>query len=360
MGKYIARQPIFDAKKIVYGYELLFRDGAENFFSGISPDAASTSALDSMLLFGLERLIGTRRAFVNCSRQLLVGDYITLLPKDRVVVEVLETLSPEPDLLKACRRLKEAGYLIALDDFIDAPDSRPFLELADIVKVDVLNTSLAEQDRLVRELRRKGIRMLAEKIEDHATFRQCVSLGFSYFQGYFFRRPEMLSRHDIPAYEVNYLRILHAVNRPELDLHDVTQQIKHEASLSYRLLRYLNSAAFALSTEIGSIPHALSLLGESGIRKWISLVAVAAMSEDKAPELITVPLIRARFCELIAPKAGMDRCANDLFLMGLLSGMDAVLDMRMAEILEEVKVKDVIENALLGGPGLSATFSRSC
>lgn len=224
----------------------------------------------------------------------------------------------------------------------------------------MLNTSLAEQDRLVRELRRKGIRMLAEKIEDHATFRQCVSLGFSYFQGYFFRRPEMLSRHDIPAYEVNYLRILHAVNRPELDLHDVTQQIKHEASLSYRLLRYLNSAAFALSTEIGSIPHALSLLGESGIRKWISLVAVAAMSEDKAPELITVPLIRARFCELIAPKAGMDRCANDLFLMGLLSGMDAVLDMRMAEILEEVKVKDVIENALLGGPGLSATFSRSC
>jgi c-di-GMP-related signal transduction protein len=346
--KFIARQPIFDARKVVYGYELLFRASPENFFTAADPEKASANMVDTMFLFGLDRLAGSSKAFINCTHQLIVRDFVSLLPRDQVVVEVLETVCVDDALLDGCRRLKDAGYLIALDDFIDVPAAKPLLNLADIVKLDVLTTSPVEQHRLVRELGHRGIRMLAEKVESYDAFDQAMDMGYMYFQGYFFQRPQVISRHDIPPNKINYLRLLHAVNRPDIKMSTLSDLMKQEASLSYRLLRYLNSAAFALVTEVHSIPHALSLLGENGIRKWVSLVSVAAMADDKPPELIAVPLTRARFCELIAPRAGMGAAANDLFLMGLLSAMDAVLDMRMPEILEEIAVEQDIKDALVG------------
>ena len=351
MEKFLARQPIFNSQRVVYGYELLFRSGLENFFTHTNVDVAAASTADNFFLFGAEHPTQGRLAFMNSTRDFLVHDYATLLPKDRVVIEILETIQPDDEVVAACRRLKNAGYLIALDDFRDSPEWQPLASLADFIKVDVLATPPEEQRRLAKKFARTSTRLLAEKVEDYEVFGRTMDLGYTYFQGYFFSRPQILSRHDIPAHKLNYLRVLQAANRPVIDVHEVAERIKAEASLSYRLLRYLNSPAFFLVSDVRSIPHALRLLGERGIRKWISLVAIACMGDDKPQELIVLPLIRARFCELLASLARIADSANDLFLIGLLSSIDAILDMTMEDVLKEIAIHKEIRDVLLGGNG---------
>lgn len=346
MKRFLARQPIFDATHKVYGYELLYRSGAGNFYDAPSVDMASASAVDSLLLFGIDRLTPQCRSFINCTRDFLVRDFATMLPKDRVVLEMLETIDIDDEVLAACRRLKQLGYLLALDDFLDHPEWKPLVALADFIKVDFLATSVDDQLRLAREYAPRKIHMLAEKVATYADFHRAQECGYTYFQGFFFSRPEMLSRRDIPANKLNYLLVLQAVNREQMDIDDVSVRIKAEASLSFRLLRYLNSPAFPLIVEVHSIPHALSLLGERGARKWVSMIAVACMAEGKPTELVL--LLRARFCELLGVGAGRRESANDLFLLGLLSAMDAILDMPMSEVLKEITIGEDIRKALLG------------
>ncbi len=348
MQKFLARQPIFNCHRIVFGYELLFRTSLENFFCHPQPDLASASTADNFFLFGVDHLTPGSLAFINCTRDFLIRDYPALLPKDRVVIEILESIRPDGEVIAACSRLKKAGYKIALDDFRDSPDWRPLVALADFIKVDVLATDPQEQRRLAKEFSRTDIQLLAEKVETYEVFERTRDWGYTLFQGYFFSKPQILSRHDIPANKLNYLLVLQAANRTVLDLGEVTARIKAEASLSYRLLRYLNSPAFFLVSDVHSIPHALTLLGERGIRRWVSLVTIACMGEGKPQELIALPLIRARFCELLASPARMDDSANDLFLLGLLSSIDAILDMTMENVLNEIAIRQEIRNALLG------------
>ena len=348
MQKFLARQPIFDSRQEVFGYELLFRSCLDNFFDPSQSGLAATSTADNFFLFGVDHLTRGRLAFINCTRDFLVGDYATLFPKNRVVLELLEDIRPDEQIIAACNRLKQAGYTIALDDFRDTPEWRPLVALADIIKVDVLATEPREQSRLAKAYSSLGIRMLAEKVESYDVFERTLDCGYTLFQGYFFSRPQILERHDIPANKLNYLLVLQAVNRKTLDLREVAERIKAEASLSYRLLRYLNSPIFFLVTDVRSIPHALTLLGERGIRKWVSLVAIGCMGADKPHELIVQPLIRARFCELLAIPSGMSESANDLFLLGLLSSIDALLDMRMEDVLKEIAIVGEIRDALLG------------
>lgn len=348
MEKFIARQPVFNHARVVFGYELLFRSGAENFFSGDRPDQAAAATADNLLLIGIDRLTQGRRAFINCTREFLVREFATILPKDRVVLEILETIVPDDDLIAACAALKRAGYLIALDDFRESPEWEPLVALANFIKVDFIATPVEEQRRFARVYPRTGILLVAEKVETYEEFQRACDWGYSYFQGYFFSRPEMIRHHDVPGYKLNFLRVLQAVNQPVMNLREVSERIKAEASLSYRLLRYLNSPAFPLVTEVHSIPHALSLLGERGVRKWVSLVAIACMGDEKPAELVALPLIRARFCEVLAPHTGLNDSSNDLFLLGLLSAMEAILDMRMEQILKEIAIHEDIREALLG------------
>jgi c-di-GMP-related signal transduction protein len=346
--KFLARQPIFNSERDVYGYELLFRSGPGNFFDGSHPEAAAASAVDSLFLFGIDRLTHGRRAFINCTRDFLLRDFPATLPTDRVVLEVLETVQPDDEIVAACRRLKDMGYMIALDDFQESPAWLPLTELAAFIKVDVLLSSELEQQRLSKTFAKKHLRLVAEKVESYDDFQRTLGWGYSFFQGYFFSRPEMLTRHDIPSNKLNYLRVLQAVNQKEMNLHGVSDCIKSEASLGYRLLRYLNSPAFPLIAEVHSIPHALSLLGERGVRRWVSLVAIACMGDNKPEELIMLPLIRAHFCESLAPLAGLGNSANDLFLLGLLSAVDAILDMKMQDVVHEIAIGEEIRGALLG------------
>jgi EAL and modified HD-GYP domain-containing signal transduction protein len=350
--KYLARQPILNRSRELFAYELLFRDGLQNSCDGLDLELASTSVLDTSFLIGFEKITAGHRMFINCPRDFLLRDYISLFPPHSAVVEILETIKPDQEVIDACKRLKQAGYTIALDDFVDSPDQAPLVALADIIKVDFRLTGREEQHAIVSRHAGKKIRMLAEKVETQEEYAAGMEMGYSLFQGYFFCRPEMLQHRALPSFKLAYLELLRAATAPEFDIQELALKIKHEASLTFRLLRYLNSAAFGLRSEIRSVPHALSLLGERELRKWIAVVSVGVLADGKPDELMIVPLVRGRFCEMLAPLAGMPGHANDLFLMGLLSVMDAILDQPLESILADLPVRQEIKDALQSRTGL--------
>ncbi|HEV7968996.1 MAG TPA: HDOD domain-containing protein [Candidatus Acidoferrales bacterium] len=349
--KYLARQPILNRARELFAYELLFRSGLQNSCDGLDLETASTSVLDTSFLIGLEKITAGHPMFINCTRDFLLRDYVCLFPPKSVVVEILETVKPDQDIVDACRRLKQAGYSIALDDFVDSPDCGPLVAIADIIKVDFRLTERKEQSAIVSRYAGRNIRMLAEKVETQEEFTAGMQMGYSLFQGYFFCHPEIMQHRALPSSKSAYLDFLRAATAPELDIRELALKIKNEPSLTFRLLRYLNSAAFGLRAEVRSVAHALSLLGERELRKWIAVVSVGVLADGKPDELMTVPLVRGRFCELLAPLAGMAGHANDLFLMGLLSVMDAILDQPLDSILAELRVRTELKDALLAQTG---------
>ena len=345
-GSFVARQPILTADEKVFGYELLFRDGIEDYFRETDADSASRRTLDTSLQIGLEVLCDGRRGFVNCTREVLLKDYITLLPSTLAVVEVLESV-PADDLVRAAlQRLKQAGYTIALDDFITNDPRASLTDFADIIKIDLRQTTPEESVAIVKKYGPWRCRLLAEKVETREEFAATKAAGFSYFQGYFFRRPEVLHAKEIPANGMNYLRLLRTVSQQDIDVRELEAIIKQEASVCLRLLRYLNSAAFGVQSEVHSIRHALTLLGEREVRRWVRLVATLAAAEKRSSELVVSAMVRARFCELLAPK--VPHGESDLFLMGLLSMIDAILEIPMVRVLETIPLDHETKSVLLG------------
>ena len=342
--RFVARQPIFDRSQKVIGYELLFRNGIEDYFNA-DPELAARSTLDSSLLFGLNTLCHNTRAFVNCTRDILLKDLVTLLPPTQTVAEILETVEPEERVIAACKRLKEGGYLIALDDFTPNDPRAALCDFADIIKLDVQATRPEERAGLLRRFGSAKCKMLAEKLESPHEFNQARDMGFAYFQGYFFCKPELVVGREVPANKIGFLRLLELISRPELDLRELEKALKQEASICYRLLRYLNSPIFGFSLEIRSVRHAMAILGERELRRWIRLVVAIGAAEKRCSELVLMGLTRARFCELLSVRL---KSTNDLFLMGLLSVMDAILEIEMVKLLEQVPVDHEIKSALLG------------
>ncbi len=351
MDAFVARQPIFTRDLSVYGYELLFRSSLENVYSSQDPDQASAKVLvDSCSVFGLELITDRKRAFINATRDTLLGEYLHLLPAEMTVVEILETVEPDRAVVAACKAIKQAGYLLALDDFVYRKDYKALLDLADIIKVDVLTMSEEEQRTLIEQRSHTSVRFLAEKVETQAMFEATAKMGYSLFQGYFFSKPAVLTRKDIPANKVSYLRILNEVNRPELDFEQIERIIRQDLSLAYKFLRYINSAYFAWRSEVKSIRRALILLGENQTKKWIYLAALACMSDDKPEELMVQAIVRAKFCESMAAKVrGLNNRSEDLFLMGLFSLLDAMLDRPLPELMDELPIAEDIKQALTLG-----------
>lgn len=348
LNRFLARQPILTDKRKLFAYEILSRYGPENYCRPRPTSQIHVNAMDELFLMGIRTMTEGMPAFLNCTREFVLSDFLTLMPRDLVVGEILETVPPDQEVLRACQRMKDQGYRLALDDYCDVPETRPLLNFADFVKIDVLLTSFTEQKRVVDLCHDRGLPVVAEKVETDEQFHRCLDLGYDFFQGYFFCRPQIVGRRSVPANKTIYLELLQASNEEEFSLYKIGQLFKRDVSLSYRLLRYLNSAIFAFHTEIHSIPHALTLLGERAMRKWISLVSVAALGDSVADDLLRLPLLRAMFSELIGKKVGMIQESNELFLMGLLSVMDALLNVPMPDVLAEIPVDDDIKKALLG------------
>lgn len=345
---HVARQPIFDANLKVFGYELLFRSNFINVYDGIDSDQATNDVIaNSFFLIGIETLTNGRRAFINFTANSLKNNIPAILPKELVVVEILEDVIPDESIINVCKNLKENGYLLALDDFVFRPEYKPLIELADIIKVDFRTTSPLERLHLIRCLQGHPVKLLAEKVETQEEFQAALHMGYSYFQGYFFCKPVILSGRNLPGYKANYLHILQEINQPELEFSQLEDIIKRDVSLSYKLLRYINSVAFGLKNKICSLRQALTLLGQKELIKWISLIALKGVADDKPGELILESLIRARFAERLALHSFLKQRAADAFLMGMFSHIDVLLDRPLQEILDEISLDEDIKDALL-------------
>ncbi len=348
---FVARQPIFDRDVKVFAYELLFRAGPENCFAvGTDPDQASSRVIsDGVLLMGLGRLTEGKRAFINFTRTLLVSDYGSILPCDDIVVEVLEHVDADADVVAACRRLKAAGYLIALDDFACTERDDDLVPLADFIKVDFQAVSRpADRVALAERFLPLGVQVLAEKVETQEDFEQALAAGYTHFQGYFFSEPVVIKARDIPGFRLNYLRLMRQVNQPELELDELENIIKQELSISYRVLRYINSARFGLRKEVTSIRHALVLVGVKELRKWTSVWALAGLGRDRPQELIVASLVRARFSEMLGPLARLPDRTSELFMLGMFSMIDAIMGRPKEELLGSLPIPADLHAALLG------------
>ncbi len=346
---YVARQPIFDDRQQVVGYEILHRSGPQNVFVPIDPDVASSAGVENaMMSIGLEQLTGGRLAFVNVSRRVLLEETYTLLPADRTVLELLETVAPDDAVVDACRRLKHHGYRLALDDFTGQPGTEPLLELADIVKIDVLQSNSGQALRTLDALQRRGVQLLAEKVETQQMLSDTRAQGYDLFQGYFFCRPEMVRSKELSPSNLNAIRFLSEVCRPDVSFEALEDIFKHDVSLATRLLRYLNSAGVGWTHEIRSIYHALRLVGLRQLQKWGAILSVVTLSADGPRELASTALARAHFAESIGARTGPPGQTVDCFLTGLLSLMDAIVGRPIGEVLESMTVSESVRGALLG------------
>ena len=350
MDVFVARQPIFDARQTVYGYELLYRSGSSNVYEGTDGSQASLSVIrNAFLMLGPQALTGRKKAFINFTKDLLVSGVALSLPHDQTVVEILEDIEADESTLSACRGLKEAGFTLALDDYTLANTTQEsFLELADIVKVDFKLTPEQDRWKIVQRASGQPKRFLAEKVETRQEFNEAVKKGYGLFQGYFFSKPVIVSGKDIPTIKLNYMRVVQEVNRRELDFYQLEKVIRQDTSLCYTLLNYINSAYFGLREHINSIRHAMVLLGENEVRKWASLVLFTFIGQDRPPEVMVTSLIRAKMCEALASHTALRGCESELFFVGMFSMLDVLIGRPLREILDSMRLSKDVKNALLG------------
>lgn len=350
MEVHVARQPIFNVDKKVIGYELLFRNGTSDFFPGSDRDQATADVINSSFFLKIvDDLAGGKKAFVNFTPRLLKQEMMTILPAKILAVEFSETVDADPDVVAACRHLKEKGYMVVLDDFVYHQSSAEILKFVDMVKVDFVQTREADRKAIAAKLMPMGVSLLAEKVESYFDFKQAKEFGYQYFQGYFFGRPEIFSGRDIPGYTVNYLNMLREASRAEIDFDKMEQIFRRDVALSFKLLKFINSSFFGVRSKISSVRQALVMLGRKEILKWISLLALQNIAQEKPDEVVVLSLIRARFGELLAFQMGWSKKSNQAFLVGLFSLVDAMLDRPMGDVLRELPLEDEIVVALLRG-----------
>jgi EAL and modified HD-GYP domain-containing signal transduction protein len=354
---YIARQPIVDGKHQLIAYELLFRHSAhaDSALIDSDTDAGITVIANTLFNMGTEWLLKGKLAFVNMEVPMLMSSFSTLLSAENIVIEVLETVRPTPEVIERIRELKVAGYRFALDDFKYGPEFEPLLAMVNYVKLDVLAHSPGDLAAMVARIKRYPVKLIAEKVETPEQFRHCKELGFDFFQGYYFAHPENLVAKIINPNHGTVLMLLDKV-RQGADVKDLEPLFKKDVALTFKLLRYINSAGFGLSCEVQSIRHAVSILGMQPLYRWLTLLLVTASGSPTSPALARTAITRGRFCELLGkhelPKGDQD----NLFIVGVFSLLPAFLEMPMEDVLERVVISESIADALLDRTGLYGPF----
>ncbi len=343
-----ARLPILSATEQVWAYKLLFRADVKNYFPLLDSDTASRRLIDMSSLIGLDTLCNERPAVIVTTRDTLLGEYLALLPPERVIAEIPDSVVMDNEVVEACQKLKGAGARIALGNF-KAGEPRRASEIADFLKVDVKDSPLGDVVELARHYRNGGPRLIAERVETREDFEFARSMGFSLFEGYFFRKPELMRARSAQSNRHVLLRLLSTVFKPDLDWNELEEIFKSDAVLYVRLLRYLNSAIFGLRSEIKSIRRALTILGENEVRRWCRLSGMLELSKNKPSDLALSALVRARFAELIGTR--VEHGDSDLFQVGLLSLTDAMLEISMRDVLDGLPLDEAVKTVLLENRG---------
>ena len=361
MTLYAARQPILDKDKNLFAYEILFRNGLTNAFPEINEDEATSKIVaGAQFNLGIESLTEDKPAFINFTQDTLMQGYPMLLPPEQVVVEILETVKPSKKLLKVCEELKKKGYTIALDDYEHQAIWQHFYPFTDIIKIDYQLSPLEEIKEVIEAVTPyPHIKLLAEKVETYEEFKQACELGFRYFQGYFFSRPEVIKSTALATNQMSLANLMAEINSDSPDINQVTSVFESDVTLSFKLLRYAQSPIFKRRSTIESIKQAIVALGQDELRRFVSVLFTAEVSSDKPSELTRMSLTRAKFCENIAvliPKADK----SPAFLVGMLSLLDALLDTNLSELVEKLPLTDSVKQALMLDQGLLADLLDCC
>lgn len=342
---YLARQPIFDGQMEVYAYEILFRNSATNAaFICDGNRATSTLITNTFVEMGLDEIADNRVAFINMTRDFLVGMLPLPVEPGKVVLEILEDISADAESIAGMRAFAHKGYTLALDDFIMSDMNRDLVPYADFIKIDIRPFDAAGLKQQVTKLKPYGIRLLAEKVETHEEFALCKELGFELFQGYFFSKPTMFSGRQVPASHMTVLEILAKLQAPDCNLKELETIISYDVGISYKLLRIINSSYYNLNKKVESIQHALVILGLRTLKSWITVIALSSV-DDKPRELITMTLIRAKMCESLADKFGCK--PESAFIVGLFSLLDVLLDQPLVYLLLNLPLaEDIVEGLM--------------
>ncbi|HIP82142.1 MAG TPA: HDOD domain-containing protein, partial [Desulfocapsa sulfexigens] len=349
----IARQPIFNHNKRLFAYELLYRGDGEWNLGDVEGSRATSGLLSSTFLTeGMEKITGTKPCFINFTQELLLRNIHSVFPKNRLVIEILEDVEPTTEVVEACRKMVDQGYTLALDDFIYKPKFDPLIRLASIIKVDFKLTPLDSLEKLLYTLSRfDHLKFLAEKVETYEEFDKSLKLGFNYFQGYFFSRPEKIRIKELTSVKINLLRLLAEVSQKKTTITRLKEIVSVDVALTYKLLRFLNSVHFFLLEKVEFVSRAISFLGENRFRRFVMLVIISEIATEKPEELVRLAVVRAKFSELLAKHGGLQKYSNELFLVGLFSLIDAMLDKPIKELLHGLPMTDNITIALVDNRG---------
>ncbi|GLX86670.1 diguanylate phosphodiesterase [Thalassotalea loyana] len=356
---YAARQPILDKNKKLHGYELLFREGLDNVFpEHIDGDEATTKMIEaSRFNAGITEFTHGNPAFINFTLDTILKGYATMLANDEVVVEILETVKPGKRLLAECQKLHELGYTLVLDDYKHQKVWAHFYPYISIIKVDILNTSVDEIHDIKNAIAQyPDITLLAEKVETPEQYEQCLALGFELFQGYFFSKPEVVKAKNLSPSQLAMAELLYEMSKPELDLAAITSVFERDVTLSYKLLRYVNSPIFRRRNEISTIKQALVILGLAELKKFLGVLFASNMNPDKPSELVKLSMARAKFCENIGETIPNKVDTSTTFLIGLLSLIDAILDEEIKVVLDKLPLAQEIKAPLITGKGVMAAL----
>ncbi|MBL0711545.1 MAG: HDOD domain-containing protein [Colwellia sp.] len=357
---YAARQPILDVNKNLYAYELLFRDSIDNVFPEIDGDEATSKIIEaSKFNMGISEFTSNKLAFINFTLETLSQGYPEMLTNEEVVVEILETIKPGKKLLSLCKDLHSKGYIIALDDYEHQPVWAHFYPFIKIIKIDIQQTGFEEIKQIIESIKdHPHIDLLAEKVETYQEYDQALQLGFKYFQGFFFAKPEMMKTKSLSPSQLAMAELLYETSKPELDLNSITGVFERDVSLSYKLLRYANSAIFRRGSEISTIKQALVILGSSELKRFMGLMFAITANPDKPTELIKTAMVRAKFCELVATDMTSQIDDSIAFLTGLLSMIDAILDEELSIVLDKLPLAAEIKEPLLTHKGIMAAIIK--
>lgn len=348
---YFARQPIYNRDLEIAGYELFYRQAADADSADFLDAEIATSqvVLNTVGELGLEQVVGSHKAFINVARDFVVSGYLEMFASPQLVFEVAGSLVVDQPLLEALQQLHERGYRFVLDDYRDDEANQALLTIVDYVKIDMLVTPQDEVQRMVELLRQRSIVLMAERIETQEVQEFCQALGFDYFQGYHFSQPKVLKFHGVRANQLSVLQLVSKLYQPDIDLEAIEALIRQDVSLSYKLLRYINSAYFNLPHRIDSIQRAIVLLGTRNVRAWATLVSLANIDNHRS-DLITIALERAKMCELLAAAMGIKQKESG-YTVGLLSVLDAMTQAPMANVLATLPLDEDINEALLRHEG---------
>ncbi len=355
MDIYVARQPIFDRKMGVYGYELLYRRSNNNYYEGDDHSVATKELVyNTFLILGFNTLTDGTKGFINFTQDLLESEVPRILPKDQAVIEILENVEANETVIAACRKLKAEGYRIALDDFVfdrKDLDYTPLIELADIIKVEFPSCDKQEQIKLLNKYNNK-ITFLAEKVETRKEYKEAVEMGYELFQGYFFSTPMMVKSREIGTQNLHLIKILEELHKEEPDFSIITETIKKDLGLTYKLLKMANTIQFGGSYRVKSLLQAVLRLGIQEMKHWISIMLLREYENEENAELIKMCLLRGKVMSLLSSEFGDDQSETDYFLTGALSSIDIITGEPMEDIVNSLALSDEVKEALRGNKGV--------